>query len=112
VVILVICLFLLQKANQTAATKWGLSQALGGEGTAELLATKVQEQWQSDCVLAIDSLEEGLSDAGKAVNVVNIAVSVQGKIATKELKMPKLSFGWQKERMALAALVLLLDSLG
>jgi len=45
------------------------------------------------------------------VNVVNIAASIQGKTATKELKMPTLSFGWQKERMALAALVLLLDGL-
>ena len=97
--------------NQATAGQWGVSQALGDEGTVEILAKKVQEEWSTDCSLAIGSLEDALSDAGKAAKVVNIAANYDGKIVFKALRMPTLSSGWQKERTALAALVLLLEHL-
>ena len=98
-------------SNQTAANHWGITETLGDEGTAELMAKKVQADWQSDCSLAIGSLEDALSEAGKAAKVVKIVAHYKGEVAIKALRMPTLSFGWQKERMALAALVVLLELL-
>lgn len=98
-------------SNQTAANQWGITETLGDEGTAELMAKKVQADWQSDCSLAIGSLEDALSEAGKAAKVVTIVAHYKGEVAIKALRMPTLSFGWQKERMALAALVVLLELL-
>ncbi len=98
-------------SNQTAANHWGITETLGDEGTAELMAKKVQADWQSDCSLVIGSLEDALSEAGKAAKVVKIVAHYKGEVAIKALRMPTLSFGWQKERMALAALVVLLELL-
>ena len=98
--------------NQVTAAKWGITERLGDEATAELLAKKVQSEWQSDCSLAIGSIEDAVSEAGTAAKIVNIAAYQNGKVLKKDLRMPSLSFGWQKERIALAGLVLLLELLG